>query len=73
MTKVLDDAIEKIRELPEERHAYAATMLELIAAQDVYRLSDAERREVQAGLDEMTRGEIATDAEVAATWKRFGI
>jgi hypothetical protein len=73
MTKVLDDAIEKIRELPEERHAYAATMLELIAAQDVYRLSDAERREVQAGLDEMARGDIATDAEVAATWKRFEI
>ena len=75
MTKVLEEAINKIRELPEDRHPYAATMLELIAAQDkgVYRLSPEERTEVQAGLDEIARGEIATDQEVAAMWKRFGV
>jgi hypothetical protein len=32
MTKVLEDAIEKVRKLPEDRQAYAAELLEQIAA-----------------------------------------
>jgi len=32
MTKVLEDAIEKVRRLPEDRHADVAEILERIAA-----------------------------------------
>jgi hypothetical protein len=32
MTKVLEDAIEKVRKLPEDRQAYVAEVLEQIAA-----------------------------------------
>jgi len=32
MTKILEDAIEKVRKLPEDRQAYAAELLEQIAA-----------------------------------------
>jgi hypothetical protein len=75
MTKLLEEAIDKIRELPEDRQAYAAAMLEIIAAQDhgVYRLTDEERTSVQAGLAEIGRGEIASDEDVAAMWNRFGL
>ena len=74
MTKLLEEAIEKVRELPEERQAYAAAVLERIAADGgTYHLSDDERDEVRVGLAEIERGEIATDAEAAAFWKRFGV
>jgi hypothetical protein len=32
MTRVLEDAIEKVRKLPEDRQAYVAEVLEQIAA-----------------------------------------
>ena len=75
MTKVLEEAIKKVRELPEERQAYAAVVLEQIAAQGdgMYHLTDEERREVRAGLAEIERGEIATDEEMDALWKRTGV
>ena len=40
---------------------------------DVYILTDEERKAVQEGLAEVERGEIATDEEVAAVYKKFGI
>lgn len=71
--KILQDAIEKVKGLSQERQAYAAEVLEQIAAADgVYQLTDEERREVRAGLAEIERGEIATDDEMNALWKRTG-
>ncbi|KAB2943616.1 MAG: hypothetical protein K8F92_04620 [Hyphomicrobium sp.] len=75
MIKVLEDALKKVRELPEERQEFAAEVLETIVAQDdgVYHLTDEDRTEVRAGLAEIERGEIASDEDVAAMWKRFGL
>jgi hypothetical protein len=39
----------------------------------VYHLTAEERREVCAGLAEIKRGEIASDAEVAAVYKQIGL
>lgn len=72
MTKLLEQAIAKVKRLPEDRQVYAAEVLERIAADGVYHLSDDERDEVRAGIAEIERGEIATDSEAAAFWKRFG-
>jgi hypothetical protein len=73
MIKVLEQAIEKIKRLPRERQEYAAELLEQIAAlgEDVYVLSDEERRLVREGLDELDRGEAASEAEVRAVFDRY--
>ena len=61
MIKVLETAIEKVKALPEERQRYAAEILEQIAGAaqaTVYAtLSDAEKAEIDAALDELDRGE----------------
>jgi predicted transcriptional regulator len=76
MTKLLDEAIEKVRALPdsEQDHA-AATLLALaaLAEQDgVYKLSAEERAAIDEGLAQADRGEFASDERVAAMWKKLG-
>ena len=73
MIKVLEDAIEKVRHLSKERQQHAAEVLEQIAAagDDIYVLSDEERRLVREGLDELDRGEFATDEQVRAVYDKF--
>ena len=73
MIKVLEQAIDKVKALSEERQRYAAEVLELIAAagDEVYRLTDEERRLVREGLDELDRGEFATEAEVRAVFDKY--
>ena len=71
MIKVLEQAIEKVKALPKERQEYVAEVLEEIAAEnDVYRMTDEERRLVREGLDELDRGEYASDAAVEAVLRR---
>jgi hypothetical protein len=40
---------------------------------DLYHLTDDERREVRAGLAEIRRGEIASDDEVTEVYKLVGL
>ena len=73
MIKVLKQAIEKVKALSPERQEYAAEVLEQIAqaGDQVYRLSDEERRLVQEGLAELDRGETATEVEVRAVFDKY--
>jgi hypothetical protein len=75
MTKVLEDAIEKVRQLPEDRQAYVAEVLEQIAAagSDLFIIPDDHRAAVLEGLGQAERGEFATDEEMAALWKKCGL
>jgi len=75
MTKVLEDAIEKVRRLPEDRQAYAAEVLEQIdaAGSDLFIIPDDHRAAVLEGLAQAERGEFATDEEMAALWKKCGL
>jgi predicted transcriptional regulator len=75
MTKVLEDAIEKVRRLPEDRQAYAAEVLEQIAAagSDLFVVPDEHRAAVLEGLGQAERGEFATEEELAALWKKCGL
>ena len=75
MIKVLEQAIEKIKELPEDRQAYAAEVLEQIAAAgaDVFQVPDDHRAAVLDGLEQARRGELVSDEEMAAVWKRSGL
>ena len=67
-TSILDRA----RHWPEARRREAERLLEAmeLAGEDLYRLSDDERRLVQEGLDEALRGELVPDAEMGAFWRR---
>lgn len=72
MIKVLEQAIDKVKALSEERQRYAAEVLERIAAagDEVYQLTDEERRLVREGLDDLDAGRIVPEAEMAAFWDR---
>ena len=72
MIKVLEEAIEKVRTLPTDRQAYAARMLEEIAADtaDEYRLSEDERRLIQEAIDEFDRGETASEADILSALRQ---
>lgn len=73
MNKVLENAVEKVKALSEDRQRYAADVLEQIAAagDGVYQLTDEERRLVREGLDELDRGEVATEQEVRAVFDKY--
>ena len=72
MIKVLEQAIEKVRALSEERQQQAAQVLEQIAAagDEVYRLTDEERRLVREGLDDLDAGRVVSDADMQKFWAR---
>jgi len=74
MMKILEEAIEKVRKLPEERQAYAAEVLEQIAAagDDVFPVPQGHRAAVLEGFREAERGEFVIDEEMAALWKKCG-
>jgi hypothetical protein len=75
MMKVLEEAIEKVRKLPEDRQAYVAEVLEQIAAagSEVFLLPEEHREAVLEGLGQAERGEFVDDDEMAALWKKCGL
>lgn len=75
MTKLLEEAVAKLSQLPKGRQDELARMLIDVAASDLhpYQLTDAEHAAVEEGLAQAERGEFATDEETAAMWRRFGL
>ena len=75
MTRVLEDAIEKVRKLPEDRQAYVAEVLEQIAAvgSDLFTVPEDHRAAVLEGLEQAERGEFVSDDEMAALWRKRGL
>jgi hypothetical protein len=74
MIKVLEDAIDKVRRLPEDRQAYVAEVLEQIAAAGSHLFTvPEEHRAVREGLEQAERGEFVSDDEMAALWKKCGL
>ena len=75
MTKLLEKAIERARGLSEdEQDAMAMAMLSM--ADDRLTdepLDDETRAAIRRGLDEVKRGAIASEEEVAALWRRYGL
>lgn len=75
MMKILEEAIEKVRKLPEDRQAYAAEVLEQIAAAggDVFPVPEGHRAAVLEGFGEAERSEYVSDEDMAALWKKCGL
>jgi predicted transcriptional regulator len=72
MNKVLEQAIDRVKALSDERQLYAARVLEQIAeaGNDVHRLVPEERRLVREGLDDLDAGRVVSDADMASFWNR---
>ena len=75
MSKLLEDAIKKVRELPESDQDEAAEMLLSVAsrrAQPVH-LDEETRAAVIEGQKQARSGEFASDEEMAAFFRRHGV
>jgi predicted transcriptional regulator len=75
MTKLLEQAIAKVRELPaEDQDAFAIALLSL-AGEDtpLVRLDDETRAAVREGVAQAERGEFVDDEVVAEADRRRGV
>ncbi len=73
MTKAqIEEVFERVRTWPPERQEDAVrVLLQMEAAgTEVYQLSAEELADIEEGLREIERGEVASDADVAAMFNR---
>ncbi len=75
MTKLLDQAIAKVRELPEEEQDSLARVLLSMAEMDAsaFPLDAATEAAIREGLAQAERGEFVADEVVAEANKRHGL
>jgi predicted transcriptional regulator len=75
MTKLLEKAIAQARSLPPEEQDTLAAVLLAMTDQETgaVPLDDDTRAAIREGLQQARRGEFASNAEVEALWKRFGL
>ncbi len=75
MTKMLEEAIKKVRELPEADQNEAAEMLLSVASKSdaPVPLDDETRAAVREGSAQARRGEFVGDEDMAAFFKRHGV
>jgi len=75
VTKRLELAIQAASAMPAaQQDVIAAELLDMIRdlSKSSYPLTQEERAELDAALDEVARGDFARDDEVAAMWRRHG-
>ena len=72
---MLDTALERVRAWSKDRQDDAARLLLAMDRRDAepYKLTPEERAEIDAALEEVERGELASEKDVAAVFQRFGI
>jgi hypothetical protein len=77
VTKLLDKAIAKVRELPEAQQDLAAEVFFSVVDQEkpTYRLTPEEVREVRRIQEDprTDRTTLASDQQVAVLWKKCGL
>jgi DNA-binding NarL/FixJ family response regulator len=71
--KDIEAVLDRVRTWPIERQEDAARTLMRMEAggTDAYILSDEERADIDEALEEVARGEVASDADVAALFNRL--
>jgi hypothetical protein len=74
MTKLLEQGIRAVQELPAERQDMAGELLLTLAAgESRYGLTREQIEDLKLGVEEADRGEFASDNEMIETWKKFGL
>ena len=73
MTKLLEQAFEKVQALPHDMQDQAARMLLAYAGDEepILELTAEEEADLLEAQAEMARGEFATDAEVQAVFAKY--
>jgi hypothetical protein len=72
MTKLLEQGIEAVRELPADRQDFAGELLLTLASRK-YRLSDEQLDDLKLAINEADQGEFSTPDEMSEIWKKFGL
>jgi predicted transcriptional regulator len=74
MTKLLEQAISKVRALPADKQDVLATIMMSVAEGDasIPELDEQSRLAIREGLAQARRGEFVPDDEIEALWKRYG-
>jgi predicted transcriptional regulator len=74
MTKLLDKAIARTRQLPpEDQDVVAVAMLAMVDASPIVELDEETREAIREGLEQVRRGQFVSDIEIEALWKRHGL
>jgi hypothetical protein len=75
MTKLLDEAVAKVRTLTEVEQDRVAAMLLGFADRDAdgFQLTPGQVAEVELARQEAKQGLFASDEEMAELWRRFGL
>ena len=73
MTKEdLEAVFDRVRSWPPEKQAEAVEVLRRMEDADIYELSDEERSDLEDALAVMERGDVASQEEVDAVFRRRG-
>ena len=73
ITKLLEKAIERVRELPAETQDAVAVAVLSMAEESPIALDDATRAAIREGLEQARRGEFASEEEIEGLWKQHGL
>ena len=75
MTKLLEEAIRRVKALPEpDQNIVAELLLGFTDPESArHQLSEEQLGEVELAKQEAREGKFATDAQVKALWRRFGV
>jgi len=75
MTKLLENGIDAVRDLPADQQNRAGELLLSLAEQAKrrVRLSPEQIDDVRLAIAEADRGDFASDEEMAALWKKCGL
>jgi len=76
MTKILEEAIAKVRALPAEDQDVLGAVLLALADEELTRIGDLDdetRAAVREGLEQARRGASVPREEIEALWQRLGL
>jgi predicted transcriptional regulator len=75
MTEMLEEAIQKIRKLPEAEQDEAAAMLLSVASKntEVVELDAETRAAIREGREQAREGNFVSDKDMAALFRRHGV
>jgi hypothetical protein len=74
MTKLFEQGIRAVRELPAERQDMAGELLLSLANGDSrYGLTPEQIEDLKLAVQEADRGEFASAGQVADVWRKFGL
>ncbi len=73
MTKLLEQAIAKVRTLPDEDQDALALAILSMADAAIEPLDEETRAAIREGLEQARRGEFVPDEEIEALWRRHGL